>query len=58
MLRRLVLDNWHQLISVLSFALTASAFIILVIGISLAKKETIEHAAYLPLQPDDSHEKE
>jgi hypothetical protein len=57
MLRRIALENWHQIIPVISLALTGSAFLILVLRACFAKKETMQHASHLPLQPDDPHEK-
>jgi hypothetical protein len=57
MLRRIILEDWHHIIPLISLALTASAFLILVLRACFNKKETIQHAAHLPLQSDDPHEK-
>ncbi|MEZ0387676.1 MAG: hypothetical protein ACAI34_11450 [Verrucomicrobium sp.] len=49
MFRRLVHEHWHDVVPVIAFVLTFAVFIVAFVRAVLAKKETIQHMAVLPL---------
>lgn len=52
MFRRIVLENWHSLVALAAFLLTAGVFTAILIRTLRMKRERIDHAANLPLNDD------
>ncbi|HSJ03297.1 MAG TPA: hypothetical protein VK956_12625 [Verrucomicrobium sp.] len=54
MFRRLVHEHWHDVVPVIAFILTFAVFIVAFIRAVLAKKESIQHMAVLPLDLEEA----
>jgi cbb3-type cytochrome oxidase subunit 3 len=52
MFRRIVIEEWHNTVAAIAFAITAGVFIAVIIRTFMMKRDQIDHAASLPL--DDS----
>lgn len=54
MFRRVILEDWHQWVPYVSFGITFSVFLIVLIRALLMRKDKAEHMAHLPLEnPSD-----
>lgn len=53
MFKRLIVEEWHTIIAVLAFFLTAAAFVFFSVKALRMRKEKREHLANLPLQRED-----
>ena len=54
MFKRLILEDWHQNLPFIGFAVFFTVFVIVVIWTFRMKKEKIEHLAHLPLENDQN----
>jgi len=54
MFQRVVLENWHEAIPYICFALIAGVFLVIVIRAVSMKKSDVDRIASLPLQGDDT----
>ncbi len=52
MYQRVILENWHEFVPYLCFALIGGAFIIIVIRALIMKKSDVERIANLPLSDE------
>ena len=50
MFRRVILEDWHQWVPYVSFGITFSVFLIVLVRALLMRKEKAEHRAHLPLE--------
>ena len=57
MYKRVLLEEWHQVVPYLCFGLIAGAFILIVILALTMKKDEVERLSRLPLRKDD-HDKQ
>lgn len=50
MFRRVILENWHESIPYICFALIAGVFLIVVVRALLMSKDDVSHLASMPLR--------
>ena len=53
MFRRVILENWHESVPYICFALIAGVFAIVVLRALLMSKTDVNHLASLPLREND-----
>ena len=53
MFKRIIYEEWHTVVPVIGFILTASAFILILLRAFFTKKDKINHMSHLPLEQDD-----
>ena len=53
MFRRVSLENWHEWVPYICFALVAGVFLVIVIRAICMKKSEVERISALPLQDDE-----
>lgn len=59
MFHRVALENWHEIVPYVCFALICGAFVIIVLRAILMKKTEVERISRLPLdQPTDTQDNE
>ncbi|MDF1849203.1 MAG: hypothetical protein P1U85_00100 [Verrucomicrobiales bacterium] len=54
MFKRVALENWHEWVPYICFALVAGVFLVIVIRAICMKKSEIERISSLPLQDDET----
>lgn len=54
MFRRVALENWHEIVPYICFALVAGVFLVIVIRAVRMKKSDIERISSLPLLDDET----
>lgn len=54
MFQRVALENWHEVVPYVCFALIAGVFLIILVRALRMKKSEVDRIASLPLQDDDT----
>lgn len=54
MFQRVALENWHEIVPYICFALVAGVFLVIVIRAVRMKKSEIDRISALPLQDDET----